>query len=92
MSNISSDRIDDVAPGDIIAVDRGNGESQPSKVVFKDRQKGGGDAAVYIITFEDDDGETFQQTIPAGTVVTHAMESKWESGESPTPHNPDGAS
>jgi hypothetical protein len=92
MSNISSDRIDDVAPGDIITVDRGNGESQPSKVVFKDRDKGGDDAVVYIITFEDDDGETFQQTIPAGTVVTHAMESKWESGESPTPHNTDGAS
>jgi hypothetical protein len=89
MSNISSDRIDDVAPGDIIAVDRGNGGSQPSKVVFKDLEKSGDGAAVYIITFEDDDGETFQQTIPAGTVVTHAMESKWESGESPTPHSPD---
>jgi hypothetical protein len=92
MSNISSDRIDDVAPGDIIAVDRGDGESQPSKVVFKDLERRGDDGAAYIITFEDDDGETFQQTIAAGTVVTHAMESKWESGESPTPHNPDGAS
>jgi hypothetical protein len=92
MSNISSDRIDDVAPGDIIAVERGDGGSRPSKVVFKDLQKSGNDRADYVITFEDDDGETFQQTIPAGTVVTHAMESKWESGESPTPHNTDGAS
>ena len=86
MSNISSDRIDDVAPGDIIAVDRGTGDPQPSKVVFRDSDEAG---AVYTITFEDDDGETFQKDIPAGTVVTHAMESKWESGESPTPHNPD---
>ena len=92
MSNISSDRIDDVAPGDIIAVDRGDGGSQPSKVVFKDLERSGQGGAVYVITFEDDDGETFQQTIAAGTVVTHAMESKWESGESPTPHNPDGDS
>ena len=34
-------------------------------------------------------GATFQREISAGTVVTHAMESKWESDESPTPHNPD---
>ena len=86
MSNISSDRIDDVAPGDIIAIDRGTGEAQPSKVVFKQSDE---DADVYTVTFEDDDGETFQREIPAGTVVTHAMESKWESGESPTPLDPD---
>jgi hypothetical protein len=86
MSNISSDKIDDVAPGDIIAVDRGDGDPQPSKVVFKDLDE---HTAVYTITFEDDDGETFQREIPAGTVVTHAMESKWESDESPTPHHPD---
>jgi hypothetical protein len=85
MSNISSDRIDDVAPGDVIAVDRGTGDPLPSKVVFKDASA----AAVYTVTFEDDDGETFQKEIPAGTVVTRAMESKWESGESPTPHDPD---
>jgi len=86
MSNISSDRIDEVAPGDIIAVEHDTGESQPSKVVFKDLDESAG---VYTITFEDDDGETFQREIPAGTVVTHAMESKWESDESPTPHHPD---
>ena len=86
MSNISSDTIDDVAPGDLIAVVHDSGETQPSKVVFKDLDE---HTAVYTVTFEDDDGETFQREIPAGTVVTHAMESKWESGESPTPHNPD---
>jgi hypothetical protein len=86
MSNISSDHIDDVAPGDIIAIDRGTGDPQPSKVVFKELDR---KAAVFTVTFEDDDGETFQREIAAGTVVTHAMESKWESDESPTPHNPD---
>ena len=86
MSNISSDRIDDVAPGDIVAVDRGTGEPHLSKVVFKDADPGG---TVYTITFEDDDGETFQQEIPAGTAVTRELESKWESDESPTPNNPD---
>jgi hypothetical protein len=86
MSNISNDRIDDVAPGDIIAVDRGAGDAQPSKVVFKDADEAAG---VYTVTFEDDGGETFQKEIPAGTVVTHAMESKWESAESPTSRNPD---
>jgi hypothetical protein len=85
MSNISSGRIDDVAPGDIIAVDRDTGDTRPSKVVFKDLDEHSG---VYTITFEDDDGETFQREVPAGTVVSHAMESKWESDESPTPHNP----
>ncbi len=86
MSNISNDRIDDVAPGDIIAVEHDTGQTQPSKVVFKDLDE---HSRVYTITFEDDDGETFQREISAGTVVTHAMESKWESDESPTPHNPD---
>jgi hypothetical protein len=86
MSNISSDRIDDVAPGDLIAVEHDSGSTQPSKVVFKDLDESAG---VYTVTFEDDDGETFQREIPAGTVVIHAMESKWESDDSPTPHDPD---
>lgn len=90
MSNISRDRIDDVAPGDIIAVDRDAGEPRPAKVVFKDFKDAdtAGDAAVYTVTFEDDDGATFQLEIPAGTVVTHALQAKWESGQSPTPHHP----
>jgi hypothetical protein len=89
MSNISEDRIDDVAPGDIIAVDHGTGNPQPSKVVFKEVNTDAAGTAIVTVTFEDDDGETFQREIPAGTVVTHAMESKWESDDSPTPHNPD---
>lgn len=81
MSEVSgNDLIDDVSPGDIIAVDRGSGE-RPYKVVFKDSTEGG-----YVVTFEDDDGETFQLDMVAGTTVTRSLESKWESAQSPTPH------
>ncbi|OBF58875.1 hypothetical protein A5756_06305 [Mycobacterium sp. 852002-53434_SCH5985345] len=75
-----NDLIDDVTPGDIIAVDRGSGE-QPYKVVFKDSTDTG-----YTVTFQDDDGETFQLDLPAGTTVSRSLESKWESAQSPTPH------
>jgi RecB family exonuclease len=86
VSNISSnDRIDDVTPGDIVAVDRGTGEAQPYKVVFKVSTP---ERAAYLVTFEDDDGETFQLEYAAGTRVTRALEAKWESGQSPTPHKP----
>lgn len=79
MSNISSnDRIDDVAPGDLVRVDRGDGE-RPFKVVFKDENDGR-----YIVTFNDDDGETFQLEYPAGTVVSRTLEAKWESEQSGT--------
>jgi hypothetical protein len=45
MSNISSDRIDDVAPGDIITVEHDTGETQHT--------------AVYTVTFEGDDSAQF---------------------------------
>lgn len=81
MSEVSgNDRIDDVAAGDMIAVDRGSGE-QPYKVVFKDSTKTG-----YVVTLEGDDGETFQLDVAAGTTVNRSLESKWESGQSPTRH------
>ncbi len=81
MSKVSSnDLIDDVTPGDIIAVDRGSGE-QPYKVVFKDPSDAG-----YLITFETDGGETFQLDLAAGTRVTRSLEAKWESAQSPTPN------
>ncbi len=76
-----NDLIDDVTPGDIIAVDRGSGE-QPYKVVFKDST-----AAGYLITLQDDDGETFQLDLAAGTAVARSLESKWESAQSPTPNS-----
>ncbi|MFZ1179538.1 MAG: hypothetical protein WAO15_25440 [Mycobacterium sp.] len=75
-----NDLIDDVTPGDIIAVDRGSGE-QPYKVVFKDSTDAG-----YLITLEND-GETFQLNLAAGTTVTRSLESKWESAQSPTPNS-----
>lgn len=77
----SSDTIEDVAAGDIIAVDRGSGE-RPYKVVFKDATEDG-----YIVTLADDDGETFQLTLAANTVVNRSLESKWESAQSPTRHS-----
>ena len=82
MSNASgNDLIDDVSPGDIVAVDRGSGE-QPYKVVFKDSTDAG-----YLITFEGDDGETFQLELTAGTRVTASLQAKWESAQSPTPNS-----
>lgn len=77
------DRIDDVTPGDMIAVDRGSGEPL-CKVVFKDSGDDG-----YVVTLEDDDGETFQVELAAGTLVRRSLESKWESPQSPTPHTED---
>ncbi len=78
MTEVSAnDRIDDVAPGDIIAVDRGAGE-QPYKVVFKDFTDGR-----YLTTFEGG-GETFQLGIAPGTTVRRSLASKWESAQSPT--------
>lgn len=80
MSKVSGNElIDDVAPGDIISVDRGSGE-QPYKVVFKDSSDAG-----YLITFETNRGETFQLELAAGTRVTRSLEAKWESAQSPTP-------
>ncbi|MBX7448758.1 hypothetical protein GR927_12235 [Mycolicibacterium sp. 3033] len=77
----SADLIDDVAPGDLITVDHGDGE-RPYKVVHVAAAEAG-----YLVTLEDDgDGETFQLEFSAGTRVTRALESKWESAQSPTPH------
>jgi hypothetical protein len=84
MSNISSnDRIDNVAPGDIVLVGRGSGEPAPYKVVHMDADK---DAATCVVTYEDDDGETFDVQYPAGARVTRSLEAKWESEQSPTQH------
>ncbi|OBH15297.1 MULTISPECIES: hypothetical protein [unclassified Mycobacterium] len=81
MSEVSGNApIDDVSPGDIIAVDRGSGE-RPYKVVFKDAT-----GERYVVTLQDDDGETFQLDLAAGTTVRRSLASKWESAQSPTPH------
>ncbi len=84
MSNVSAnDLIDDVTPGDIVVVDRGDG-AQPYKVVHKAHSDAG-----FLVTFEDDDAATFQLDLATGTRVTRSLEAKWESAQSPTPP-PDG--
>jgi hypothetical protein len=73
------DRIDDISPGDIIAIDRGGGE-QAYKVVFKEFTDDR-----YVVTLEGGNGETFQVELTAGATVTRSLASKWESAQSPTP-------
>ncbi|ORV91906.1 oxidoreductase [Mycobacterium interjectum] len=81
MTEVSTNgRIDDVAAGDIITVDRGAGE-QPYKVVFKDFTDGR-----FVVTLEDG-GETFQLDMASGTPVRRSLASKWESAQSPTPRS-----
>jgi hypothetical protein len=81
MSEVSgNERIDDVSPGDILAVARDAGE-RSHKVVFKDFTDGR-----YLVTFEGDYGETFQLELAAGATVKRSLGSKWESAQSPTPH------
>jgi len=80
MSQPNTDsRIDDVAPGDVI--DLGTGEPA-CKVVHKEPAGSG-----FLVTFEGDDGETFQRELPEGTPVRRSLESKWESTQSPTAHS-----
>ncbi|WP_326548796.1 hypothetical protein QGN32_12120 [Mycolicibacterium sp. ND9-15] len=84
MSDISeNDPIEDVAPGDVVLVDRGDAEPVPCKVVHKDGADGG-----CLVTYEVDAGTTFQVEYPAGALVTRSLEAKWESGQSPTQHKP----
>jgi hypothetical protein len=81
MSNEFADEsIDVVAPGDVITMDRGSGP-ESYKVVHKND---GEDS--FLVTFEGTDGETFEHEFASGTKVTRSLESKWESGQSPTPH------
>jgi hypothetical protein len=82
MSNVSADDpIEEVAVGDLVAVDEGAGAT-PYKVVHKDERDG-----TYVITFEADDGATFQKEYAPGTSVNRSLEAKWESAQSPTPHS-----
>jgi hypothetical protein len=89
-----TDRLDNVAPGDIIALELPNddlpnddlpnddgADVRQFKVVHKDSN-----GATIIITLEGDDGETCDIELPGDTVVTRSLESKWESEQSPTPH------
>ncbi|MGB3356236.1 MAG: hypothetical protein WBB00_26185 [Mycobacterium sp.] len=90
MSEQSDDaRIENVAPGDIISLelpDRRGGDSREYKVVHKDSGNSGANPMI-IVTLEGDDGETFDVELPADSVVHRTLESKWESEQSPTPHD-----
>lgn len=73
------DRIDDVAAGDVITLKDGD---RAHRVVHIDRTEHG-----FLVTLEpDDDGETIDVELVAGTSVTRALESKWASPQSPTPN------
>lgn len=72
-----SDRIDDVAAGDLITL---KGGDRPHRVVHIDRTENG-----FLVTLEPDGGEIIDVDLVAGTAVTRALESKWDSPQSPTP-------
>lgn len=73
--------IDAIAPGDLVALDHGSDERE-YKVVHTQATDAG-----FLITFEDDDGETFEREFSADAAVKRSLESKWESSQSPTPHS-----
>lgn len=98
----NDDRLGNVAPGDIISLElpgknAGDGrEYREYKVVHKDvvhqdvvhRDSVNSDPnPTIIVTLEGDDGETFDAELPADSVVRRTLESKWESAQSPTPHD-----
>lgn len=86
-----TDRLDNIAPGDIISLSpphAPNGEHQ-YKVVHTDvRDDSSG--KTMIVTIEGDDGQMRDLELPADTIVTRTLESKWESPQSPTPHDSHG--
>ncbi|MGV0871356.1 hypothetical protein [Mycolicibacterium sp. XJ879] len=84
MANISeNDPIDDVAPGDIVRVAVGGAEPAPYQVVHQDARDG-----AVVVTYQDDDGATFEVEYAPDARVTRSLEAKWESEQSPTQHKP----
>ncbi len=79
-----SDRLGDVAPGDLIELTlpgASGDETRQFKVVHKEARDG-----TVVATLEGDNGETRDIELPADTVVVRTLESKWESPQSPTEH------
>jgi len=87
VTGISDDaRIGEVAPGDLVTLDVPGDErvgERQYKVVFVDASDST-EGATFTVTLETDDGQTFDVELPGDTVVQRSMESKWESGQSPT--------
>jgi len=73
--------IEQVAEGDIV-----NTDGKSAKVVFKDRTTAADGTESLVVTYELDNGETFDTEYAIGTLVRRFPESKWESEQSPTPH------
>ena len=83
-----TDRLDNVAPGDLISLalpDAGDDPRQYKVVHTDSRDDPSG--TTMIVTLEGDEGETCDVELPGDTVVTRTLESKWESPQSPTPHD-----
>ena len=83
-----NDRLDNVAPGDLITLavpNRGDGPGEYKVVHMDSRENASG--TTMIVTLEGDDGETCDVELPGDTVVVRTLESKWESPQSPTPHD-----
>jgi hypothetical protein len=84
-----NDRIDNVAPGDIISLalpDRGGQDPRQYKVVHTDAGNDPSETTL-TVTLESDDGQMCDVELSRDTVVTRTLESKWESPQSPTPHD-----
>ncbi|CAN5398180.1 hypothetical protein BH11ACT6_BH11ACT6_07740 [soil metagenome] len=77
--------IEQVAEGDIVDTD-----GKSAKVVFKAPATAADGSESLVVTYELDDGETFDTEYAIGTVVSRFPESKWESTQSPTGHTESG--
>ncbi|CAN5561815.1 hypothetical protein BH11ACT7_BH11ACT7_01890 [soil metagenome] len=73
--------IEQVTEGDIV-----DGHGKTAKVVHLDRVTSADGAEAMLVTFETDDGATFDAQYPTGTPVRRFPEAKWGSAQSPTPH------
>ncbi|MDG4667066.1 hypothetical protein [Mycobacterium sp. 236(2023)] len=83
-----NDRLVNVAPGDLISLNVPDAGDEPRqyKVVHTDSRRDDAGTTM-IVTLEGDDGETCDVELPGDTVVVRTLESKWESPQSPTPHD-----
>lgn len=72
----NTDRIDDVAAGDVITLQDGE---LPQRVVHIDPTDVG-----FLVSLEPEGGEINQVELAAGTKVTRTLGAKWESPQSPT--------
>lgn len=83
-----NDRLDNVASGDLIALTVRSAAGQPRQYkVVHTGSRADPTGPTMLVTVESDDGATCAVELPADTVVVRTLESKWESAQSPTPHD-----